>query len=191
VVGVNPYVASLDYTDTARDKMGYFITPKFYAENIDEMWNNITLLHKKLARVEDYIKVKYRFVKKYDDTAAQTLFTGTWTGSTTFTVPAIGDLVVGDEVEILSNIGAGLSSKITDITGTTITIEDTVASQAGTFTFRNERWTDVTTIQDITSNYNKLSVDKNSTQIQFKVILFGRGDSPEIEKLIINSGKHI
>jgi hypothetical protein len=176
-------IGIVDTTETSK-KLGYFITPEIYAQEIDEMWNNITLIHKELKNPEDYIKVKYRFVKGFDD--LQTITTGTWTSSNTFTA-TIGDLEEGDEIEILTNRGAGMNTKVTDITGTTVTIADHASAGAGTFTFRSETWTDVDTIQDLVSRFNKFSIDKNNTQIQFKVLSFGKGDSPELEKLILNS----
>ena len=176
-------IGIVDTTDT-RQKIAYFTLPKIYAEGIDEMWNNITAIHKELVNPEDYIKVKYRFVKGFSD--LQTLIAGTWTGSNTFTA-TIGEMEVDDEVEIVTGRGAGMTTKITDITCTTITIADHATAGSGTFYFRSERWTEVDTIQDLVSRFNKFSIDKNNTQIQFKVILFGKGDSPELEKLILNS----
>jgi hypothetical protein len=184
------YIYSADYTDTAYNKLGYFITPKIYAQELDEMWNSINVVFKKLETATDFIRVKYRFDKKYE-TGLATVSTGTWISTTEFTVSAIGDLEEGDEVEILSGIGAGISSKIVSISGTTITIDDIIVPATGTFTFRIEQWTELEKIQDLVSIYKTIGIGKNNTQIQFKILLFGKGNSPELEKIIVNSKPQI
>lgn len=184
-----PWISALDTSDTTRNKMGYLVTPWIEAQELDEMWNSINLVFKKLQNSTDFIRIKYRFEKKYNDLA--TMYTGTWISTTEFTVASVGDLEVGDEVEIMSGIGSGLSSKITDIDGTTITIEDIMVSGTGTFSFRTEAWTELETVQDLVSVYKDVGIGSNSPRVQFKIISFGKGDSPELSKLIINSGKQI
>ena len=180
-------LSSLDTTDTTKNKMGYLITSKIYSSEIDETWQNITNVFKPFLAIGDSIITKYRFIKKYDDQASQAVVTGTWVSAITFTVASVGDLVVGDEIEILSGRGSGLSAKITDITGTTITIDTSFAGYSSTFTFRSEGWIKINTFTDLQTQFKKNAIGKKSTQVQFKIILSGKGDSPELERIIISS----
>jgi hypothetical protein len=180
-------LSSLDTTDTTKNKMGYLITPKFYSSEIDEIWQNITNVFKPFLASGDSIITKYRFIKKYDDIASQAVVTGTWVSATTFTVASAGDLIVGDEIEILSGRGSGISATITDITGTTITIDTSFPGYSSTFTFRSEAWIKINSFTDLSTQFKEIAIGKKSTQIQFKIILFGKGDSPELEKILISS----
>jgi len=185
-------LSTLDTTDTTA-KMGYFITTQFYTQEVQENWQKVALLLKPLLSASDYITIKYRAMgldplgrtmKKYDDLAAQAVITGTWDSTASFTVTSTTGLNIGDEIEILSGIGSGLSTSITNIVGTTITIESAFAAATGTFTFRNEGWTKIDTIQDLVTMNKKFPIALNTTWVQFKVIMCGSGNSPEIDKLI-------
>ena len=173
------------------EKLGYFITPRIYAEQIEEIWQKIFLNYKALTTTGHYITVKYRQSVDYTPTFDQL---GTWTSTTTFTTTAteMANVAVGDEIEILSGEGSGLSASITAISGSyTVTIDTALTSASGDFRFRVSNWTDITDITDLVSAYKEFSVGKNSNWIQFKVIMFGTGDSPEIEKLTVVSKPQI
>ena len=185
-------LSTLDTTDTTQ-KLGYLITSQLYTQEVQENWQKLAILIKPLINASDYVTIKYRAngldplgrtMKKYDDQASQAVMTGTWSSPSIFTVSSVGDLTVGDEVEILSGMGSGLSSSITGISGTYITLNNVVSSPSGTITFRNEGWTKIDTIQDLVTMNKKIPLALNTTWVQFKIILSGKGNSPELDRLI-------
>lgn len=177
-------------------KMGYFITPQIYTSEVEEMWQKIYTLYKKLTNTGDFIQIKYR---TYVDPILSFDSFGTWTSTTTFTTTAteFANVEVGDEIEIFSGIGAGLSANITAISsvgGTyTVTIDFTLTGASGTFAFRTANWVKLTSITDTVSKNKEITVGTNSNWIQFKVVMYSvsGGNSPELEKLLITSKSHL
>lgn len=183
-------------------KMGYFITPQFHVQDVEEIWQKAFLTFSKLINSGDFIKLSYRTSVNIIPTSKQLRdvagLVGTWTASPSFTtnLSYFSTVVAGDEVEILSGEGSGLSSHIgtiTNLAGTyTVTIENPVAGASGTINFRVAKWTKIDTVTDLVRAYKEFSVGNNSDWIQFKVVMYGTGNansdsanSPEIEKLIL------
>lgn len=178
------------------NKMGYFITPKIYTDTVDEEWQKIYLGFEKMLNSGDSITIKYRTSVGYIDSSGFTQV-GTWASATTFTTTATEFSAVseGDELEVISGEGAGLSTTITDISevgGTyTCTIDFTLTNASGEFRFRTSNWTKIEAISDLVQTWKDLAVGTNSNWIQFKVLLYGKGKSPIINKLIIQSKPQI
>lgn len=174
-------------------KMGYFITPKLYGNQIEEMWQKIYVLYKTLSASDDFICVKYRtsvdYVANPDDS-------GTWVTTSSFTTADTG-VASTDEIEIVEGKGAGLSSSITNLTSSStvmIFLDKTITGATGTFTYRYANWKKLDTITSETVTQNKeIALGVNSNWIQFKILMYSSagGNSPEIEKLFINSKSQI
>jgi hypothetical protein len=178
------------------NKMGYYITPKIYTDTVDEEWQKIYLAFEKMVNSGDSITIKYRTTENYLDSSGFTQ-SGTWTSATTFTTTAteFSAVVAENEVEILSGEGAGLSATITNISenaGTyTCTIDFTLTNASGDFTYRISNWTEIDSISDLVQTWKDSAVGTNSNWIQFKILLYGKGESPIINKTIIQSKPQI
>jgi len=187
----------LDNESDVTSKVGYFITPKIQASEVEENWQKIYILIKAFLNSTDKIYVKYRTDFKDFGTlgmaqTAQPATTATWTATNTFTVAAddLSLVAVGDEIEILSGEGSGLSANVSNIDSTAVVIDETVTGASGTIKIRASNWKKVGT--DIATqglrNF-ELPLDARSSWIQIKVIMFFKGKE-EIEKLLIKSEVH-
>jgi hypothetical protein len=169
-------------------KVGYLITPKIPTAEIEENWQRIYVLIKKLLNSTDKIKVKYR-TDYVDYGATQIGLSGLWTTLNAFTCSNIdSSAVVGDEVEILGGIGAGLSANITSVNSSMVVIDEFYTGASGYNRFRVSNWKDVgTTINTQGLRNFELPIgDANSSWIQIKLVFFFTGEE-ELEKLIIKS----
>lgn len=189
-----------DLNDTLQ-KAGSFITTKQYAmdqvgqPSVQNTWQNLYVLYKKLLDAADKIIVKYRVTEVEPITA-----TITWTSTTTFTVlnSAINIATywtagTGGEVEILNGIGAGKCSHITNATfnaGTwTVTVDETYTSASGTAKARFQLWKKLGVITYNSSTpagvtYDQEGMGDVTNWVQFKVCMIFTGKD-EIEKLLI------
>lgn len=185
-------------TSASASKVGYFITPKIQASEINENWQKLVILIKKLLNATDKIYVKYRVDNKYFGTAELVRSTITWVNATNFTC-SVSDFqtyaAVGDEVEIMQGEGSGLSTNITAIDGTMFTIDESVTGASGEAYARVCNWkkmgTDIAT-QDI--RMFELPINDPSSWIQFKVVCFFANkekEQNEIEKLILKGEPQI
>lgn len=179
-------------------KTGFIITSKIYSSNIEEAWQKFYTKFEKLFNSTDKIILKYRSDdKEYSNNQGYKVCT--WASDTTFTSSssqAWSDVSVGDELEIIAGCGAGLSVKITNLSlnaGTyTITIDTAVTSASGNFGARVGNWTQVGSITNQNIKHYDFSISGiNSTWIQFKIILFGKGNSPQIEELSVISNSSV
>ncbi len=189
-----------DLNDTLQ-KAGSFITTKQHAidfqgnPSIQNTWQNLYVLYKKLLNSADKIIVKYRTVEVEPIIASIT-----WTSTTTFTVlnSAI-DLTnywtagTGAEVDILNGIGAGKCSHITNTlleAGIwTVTIDETYVGATGTAIARFQLWKKLGTITYLNTTPNGITYDQEgmgdlTNWVQFKVWLLFTGKN-ELEKLLI------
>lgn len=203
-IGVINYISA-----DARPKMGYFITPQVYTQEIDEVWQKAYVKFKGLINAGDTITLKYRrFTNFRPLTTSSASWVGTWTSTTGFTTTAdVGGINIGDEIEILSGEGAGLSAKITAVVSgspSSMTIDTAVTGASGTFQFRISNWNTIdsataqgyiySTTPQLEPTYKEFSIEQNSNLTQYKVLLYGSGsaavdfaDSPEVERLVILS----
>lgn len=191
--GTAIYVICYVNTDDDIAKSGYFITSEMTINEIEEQWQKMWLKIKKLANATDKIIVKYRTESKSFGDPDSFQSTGSWTADDTFTsTDNLSNVAVGDEVEVGSGEGSGLYARINSISeaaGTyTVVLDETVSGASGSMSFRVWNWKKIGS--DITSQTIKqkvLPLSPNSTWIQFKIILFGTGSSPELEEVITKS----
>lgn len=158
-------------------------------------WTRLQLAFKRLENSTsqtDKILVKYRTdrIAALVDYKGSSVATGTWASTTSFTInDTIGaSLAVGDEVEILTGIGAGALAHISTLVNTsannyTITIDETITGATGTALVRFQRWKKLSSITDTTTEKKIMTLAKRSRWTQFKVELRGGLSSPEIEEL--------
>ena len=168
-------------------KVGYLITPKIPTNEIEENWQKIIVIIKKLLNSTDKIKVKYR--TDYVDYGATKIgLSGLWTTLSAFTCSNIdSSAVVGDEVEILGGIGSGISANISSIDSSAVVIDEIVTGVSGYNRFRVSNWKDVgTTINTQGLRHFELPIDARSSWVQIKVVFFFTGEE-EFEKLAIKS----
>ncbi len=186
-----------DINDTFQ-KAGYLITTKIPAidakgnPSVQNTWQNLYLLYKKLLNASDKIVTKYRVYE-----ADPLEVTITWVNTTSFTtttdVTGYWTSGVGGEVEIVAGIGSGKCSHITSIvnnSGTyTVTVDETYTGASGTAKARFQNWKKIDSIgynNSIESGvtFDQQGLNPQSNWIQFKIWMLFTGKD-EIEKLII------
>lgn len=203
-------IFALDNVDTSFNvsdtvlKTGFFITRKFSIAGLEEHWEKMALKFSKFLNSTDKVYIKYRTdFKNYLGGNYPGNYKGaTWKTTTTFDSASSQtwtDVSVGDEVFIMSGKGAGVCAKITAISlaGSTytITLDYTFTGIADgdllLVQVRNWSILALNTSQDYLSNqtlrYQDLNIGANASEIQFKVVMFGKGDSPEINALHLRS----
>ncbi len=181
-------------------KMGYLVSPQIHTKQIEETWGTFWLLAKKFLNGTTNIIIKFRLdLFSFDSSnvfdEGQT--GGTWASTTTFSYdkssyPDVTQVTIGDEVEILSGVGAGLCAKITNITTVsntvTFTIDQTVTgATTQNITVRFSRWTQIGSWSDLVQRYKQQNINQASSFIQFKIVMFGLKTSPELEKIKLKS----
>ena len=189
-----------DLTDVLQ-KGGSFITTKQYAQDknglpsVQNSWQNIYILYKKLLDSADKIVVKFR-TSEVEPIQA----TITWSSTTTFTVPNSSVDVsqywtagVGGEVEILNGIGAGKCAHIINanlVAGTwTVIVDETYTGATGTAIARFQLWKKlgVITYNSPTPagvTYDQEGMGDTSNWVQFKIFMLFTGRD-ELEKLLV------
>ncbi|MHA1304219.1 MAG: hypothetical protein ACTSPI_11015 [Candidatus Heimdallarchaeaceae archaeon] len=108
-------------------------------------------------------------------------YNGALTDSTTMTVSAsvAAKLAVGEELEFIAGLGAGIINYITEIDGTTITLQNAMPYVAGNYTiFINDKYGYLDTITNTTSTENWKRIDATNEPLasdfaQYKLILNG------------------
>jgi hypothetical protein len=186
------------------DNIGTITYAKIKSENLEDTWNSVTVKHRKLTD-GDKIIVKYKLTDAYkqiavgeaDDISADIFVT--WTSATTFTTTKdLTEVNVGDEVEIWSGAGAGMSAHIVTATnnaGTwTVVLDESMRCASGnksTVLFDSFQKLAVIT-KDTTGsalNQAKLALGLPSKWIQIKLEL--RGNSVVVEELIIDNATQL
>lgn len=176
---------------------GWFVTSQIQAEQLTESWQQLSVAFKKFANSTDKIVIKAR--DNEDDYVDSTI---TWTSTTTFTstdsdwgtIETNFDAGTDYETTILRGKGAGMCAHITDISeagGTyTVTVDEThTGATTGTAKVRVEKWNKVMEVTDTTqtTTFDKKSIGLESTWVQIKVFISGKGASPTIERLVVKS----
>lgn len=181
-----------DYLDT-KQKLGSLITSKMFSPNLSDTWQKLSVRLTKLLTSTDRLYVKYR--------TSETLrreFTATWTSTTSFTTtvdiltatPPYPAFAVGDEITVLSGVGAGKSAHITNIqVGATewiVTLDETFTGATGTSIVHLQKWKKLTTLSDQTKDLFEVPVGQESTWIQFKIIFLAQYKD-EISDIILSN----
>lgn len=178
-----------DIIDTT-PKMGYFITKKFFSDNIEEDWQKVYAVYKKFQSETDKIVVKYRLTEKNSVSA-----NCTWSSALEFTtLNDVSDFEIGDEVTILTGTGSGSSMKITNIQASeltyTITVDSNPFGATGGFAARFENFKVAATIDNNRQQQAITFPTSTSPMIQLKVELYFTGKQ-ELHKLQLNSASTI
>ena len=181
---------------------GHFITSIFESSAFEDIFKDILLTFKRFKNSGDRIIIKYRTIKNINYPIGLDFssgFTGTWTSTTVFTSTAdLANALAGDEVMILRGRGGGAIPKISSISFATptytVTLAEAVTGVSGTMKFIISDWTEAAIISTQGIERQGFDLDVSGTFIQLKIELRsvtagvqGTGDSPELEKIIINS----
>lgn len=178
-----------DSNDTLQ-KGGSLITVKLPAvddrgmPSVQNMYQNIYTLYRKLLNANDKITIKYR--KEEIDAV---IATATWVTSTTFTTTTDVSLLTGYEVEPILGLGSGKTSHIVSVVnnaGTyTVTVDEIYTSATSTSQIRIQNWKKISTITSNSNTNDQGGIGGELTGwIQFKLGMIFTGKD-EIERLII------
>ena len=175
---------------------GYFITQFVPSNEVRDMWDSLWVRFRRFITTGSQIIVKARGTRSlYLANRLPLEATITWTSGTTFTLTlaaADDSLVVGDEVEVINGVNAGILAHITTISGNhaavqTITIDETVTTGSSTSLARFDRWRKLGTISNTDKYEDCLNIGIQSSFIQFKIEMRGLASEMEISDLIVNS----
>ena len=181
-------------TDSTPNR-GYFITQYIASDDVKDFWDSIWTRYKRFVTAANRIVVKARGVWPMQTVSGLPIqLAGTWTSTTTFTATNLDtsdDIAVGDEIEVLNGVNAGVLAHITTISGAqgavqTFTIDETVISSTATFSVRFERWRKLAEISSATKYEDVANIGISGSFVQFKVELRGVPREMEIESLIVN-----
>lgn len=177
-------------TKDTKQKMGYFVTPKIDSPNVNDTWQKIYATHKLLLDATDRICIKYRTSEIPPVEGAIS-----WSSTTVFTSTLdLSAFAVGDEVEITQCSGGGQIEHITAISsnaGTyTVTLANAVTGASGTAKARFQKWISLGEQTSQSIDYKELPIAKNSSWIQFKVVMYFTGED-EFNYLQLVSQAHI
>lgn len=178
--GVSPYLPN----------RGYVVTPKLTSINVEDNYVKVFVKYRPLD-TDDKIIVKYKTQDKmgypfssiqYSDTAD---WIGTWSDTDTFTTTAdLSSVVAGDEIEIISGVGAGHIANVSSIsesTGTyTVNIDEAFpfAATSDIMRFDVDNFTLAKTITSSNQTGTALCevpIGKASKFLQLKIELRGIG----------------
>lgn len=173
---------------TATRKSGYIVTAKIDSQNVTDKWQNLYPKYKQLIDSGDRIVCKYRTTQ-----AIPTILFATWTSGTTFTTTDtnMANYAVGDEIEVMAGINGGQLAHITaisDSSGTyTVMIDETAPSTSGYSNIRLQHWIKIgNDITDLVSQFQKFSINKDATWIQFKIWFNWTGNC-ELDSLVVSN----
>lgn len=185
-----------DITEQSAQR-GYFITRFISAEEVLEFWDTAWVRFRRFfSSSGNSIVLKAKGTRSLVQQNGSSLSaTITWTSTSTFTVThsASDDAMqIGDEVEIVQGVNAGVLAHITIISGAhgalqTVTIDETVTTASSTSFAIFDRWKKIGTITSTTTSHQKLNIGIDSSFIQFKVELRGVPNELEIQDLTVVS----
>jgi hypothetical protein len=178
----------IDDLNNTVQKYGYFITPKIFSNNIDDIWQKIFLRIKKISS-GDEIVVKYRT----EDSDPLDIAITTWSGSNSVrTSTTITGYDAGDEIEFTQGEGSGKCFTIlstSDLGGgvTEIVLDGSFTGIDSSGKARLQHWKQIgeaftSTSKDIIEK--PLMNVKNSAWIQLKVCIQNTGNSYIYDMLI-------
>jgi hypothetical protein len=187
-------VLLLNDNERSLQSRGWFAVVPFQSTHND-LWQELELLHKKLADSDDTIIVKYRYNKS---SALPDEADIVWTSTSTFTATdtMFSNVEVGDEVTVLRGNGAGLVAHVSALSYSnptyTITLDDTAVGVDVLDSARVlvDNWKKLTTIDSLTTNYDIFSFPnpEDSFKVWIKIELrCGVGSEIELDRLVVNS----
>lgn len=177
---------------------GYFVTPRLNSQEAKDNFNTFSLKFSPLD-TDDKIVVKYKTQDKYGlpkpsvQYGVSSKWSGKWSDTDTFVTTAdMSNVSVGDEIEIVSGVGSGITAHISSITllaGTyTVNLDEAFpfAVANDLFYFVADNWTKLTTIDYTnTDHFFQANIGGLGKFIEFKVEM--RGIGVTIEELQIDN----
>ena len=181
---------------------GVFTLQRIDSYSADETWQSVGIKFSKVYSSEDKIILKY----KVRDRNGLPFTTGnisgsdvTWTSTTTFTSvdTKFANVLVGDEVTLLSKTGAGSSAHISTIslaTGTyTVTLDEAIGNSSGTTSILVEPWIKLGTVTSADQDKGFKVFSLLSKNIARAISIKGelRGEDVEVEEIVVSSNENI
>ncbi len=216
-VGVNAIFRAIQTIDSDSLGRGYFVTGRFPASQITEVWQQLWIKFRRFYLGDNRIVIKYRTIQEFVTTQdGPQEATITWVSTNTFTSIVPTGVVAGDEVEVLRGDNAGCLFHITSFSATpdgsssiTVTLDSddvTPFSSTATARVRYDNWrrlriNDSDMISDTSAVARRFELPGTpsdttsttqinaSTWVEFKVEL--RGARNEVEELIAKSKEHL
>ncbi len=187
-------VSGIFYDDTndTLQKAGYIATAKISADDgtvyhlpsIQNTWQNIYTLYRKLITATDRIWVKYR-----TEDIVPTEATVTWVSTSIFTTSSTMTGFEGYEVEGIQGIGSGYSAHIQTVqprsTDWLVILDNPFTGATGTSKVRVTNWKKLSTISNSSSaTFSQDGMGDVTNWIQVKISMLFTGKN-ELEKIII------
>lgn len=168
--------------ENGTSNQGYFITSKLRAQNVRRFWRYIFPILRRMDNADDRVRIAFRFSDSNELPAYETI---TWLTASTFTA-SNSDIGAGDIVEVIAGENAGAIARITDITGTTVTIDRSLYSSTASARVRYLRFIDIGNIANVQLQSTRFIFTVRSEWVQFLIEMRGSETSPSLESLIID-----
>lgn len=174
-------------------KSSYFITPRIYSENIEDVWQKLIPRIKVLQNTGDKIIIKHRTSL---DVPLEFTIT-TWSSSNTIkTTTNVTAYAKGDEVEILQGEGAGknfLVDTISDLGGSVYEIKFTesfegVSGEGGKA--RLVKWKEIRSYNG-SDDVVEAVFGSSKSWVQLKIIMEWTGDNEIVDMFLLNQAHKI
>jgi len=164
---------------------GYFMTPKIPASDVRNYWKYLTTKIFRMDNPGDRIRVYFQEQDSNDlPTNNPDYETITWNAVNQFTA-SNSDIAVGDLVEVIAGNNAGALERITAISGTTVTIANSLLATSGNARVRYLRFNEIGSISSQAVQEQRFPVSAKSNWCRFLIQLIGSETSPAIERLLI------
>lgn len=154
-------------------KKGYFVSTWFFSREVQDKWERLWAIFRRLLTSNDSIVFKYR-VTEEDPTYADITWVNTTSFTTTTNPSAYWTSGVGGEVEVLQGTGSGSCAHITNIvnnSGTyTVTLDTAITGvTTGTAKVRFQKWIKLNpTITGQVKSWEQLAIGASNPRIQIK-----------------------
>lgn len=170
--------------DTTSNR-GYILSPKIPASSIRNYWRYITPKVFRFDNAGDRLRIYFR----QEDSNSLPLNspdyeTITWVAANQFTA-SNSDIAVGDLVEVIAGDNAGALERITAISGTTVTIANSLFASANQARVRYLRFNEIGSISSQAVQEQRFIVSARSNWVQFLFQLIGSETSPSLEKILL------
>jgi hypothetical protein len=173
----------VDDLNNTKIKAGHIILSRQKASGLKDKWAKLFPILRKFLNSGDKLVAKWRIDK--DEPTEGTI---TWASTTSFTSSVTG-YAVGDEVCVLNGVGAGKCVHVTDITGTTFTVDSIVTGATGTAKARFNTWKKAGSFNSQSDNVADafpLSDAPASPVIDLKIYMEWTGKNEIFEFLLTN-----
>jgi hypothetical protein len=193
---VDDAIFSVVYDDNleTKQKYGHFITSEIPASSIEDTWQKIYVMYKKLLNSGDKIVVKYR-----TELDTPTEITLDWVSTNRFlTNDDLSSYAEGDEIQVIQGKGGGKSAHIKSIdshgSGYSVLLDDTFTGATGGSKALVSKWIKAGEIVQGTdeNQWKGFTLGKKNTSpfIQIKVGMQFTGKN-EIQKLRVINKPHV